>query len=85
MDLEIYRSLAERLNALPNGFPSTDDGRELKPLAKVDAVRCTGCGVCVIHCSTGALGLARRPEAEIKPVPRTHAEWGTQRAAARSL
>jgi Na+-translocating ferredoxin:NAD+ oxidoreductase subunit B len=30
-----YKRLAERLNALPNGFPSTDDGRELKLLAKI--------------------------------------------------
>jgi ferredoxin len=54
-------------------------------LAKVDAVRCTGCGVCVIHCSTGALGLARRPEEEVKPVPQTHADWGTLRSAERGL
>ena len=30
-----YKLLAERLNALPNGFPPTDDGRELKLLAKI--------------------------------------------------
>ena len=30
-----YKQLAERLNALPNGFPPTDDGRELKLLAKI--------------------------------------------------
>jgi len=54
-------------------------------LAKVDAVRCTGCGVCVIACSTGALGLVRRPEEEVKPVPRTHADWGAQRIAERGL
>ena len=30
-----YKLLAERLNALPNGFPPTDDGRELKLLAKL--------------------------------------------------
>ena len=30
-----YKQLAERLNALPNGFPPTDDGRELKLLAKL--------------------------------------------------
>lgn len=54
-------------------------------LAKVDAVRCTGCGVCVIHCSTGALGLVRRPEEEVKPVPRTDEEWGAQRIAERGM
>jgi electron transport complex protein RnfB len=30
-----YKQLAEQLNALPNGFPPTDDGRELKLLAKL--------------------------------------------------
>ena len=30
-----YKQLAERLNSLPNGFPATDDGRELKLLAKI--------------------------------------------------
>lgn len=35
MDMSSYKQLAERLNALPNGFPPTDDGRELKLLAKL--------------------------------------------------
>ena len=35
MDTSSYQQLAERLNALPNGFPSTDDGRELRLLAKL--------------------------------------------------
>ncbi len=35
MDTNAYKQLAERLNALPNGFPPTDDGRELKLLAKL--------------------------------------------------
>ena len=35
MDTSVYQQLAERLNALPNGFPPTDDGRELKLLAKI--------------------------------------------------
>ncbi|CAG1011520.1 hypothetical protein ANAEL_04200 [Anaerolineales bacterium] len=30
-----YKHLAERLNSLPNGFPPTNDGRELKLLAKI--------------------------------------------------
>ncbi len=30
-----YKRLAERLDALPNGFPSTDDGAELRLLAKL--------------------------------------------------
>jgi ferredoxin len=35
MDMRPYKKLAEQLNALPNGFPATDDGRELKLLAKI--------------------------------------------------
>ena len=30
-----YRQLAERLNALPNGFPPAADGAELRLLAKL--------------------------------------------------
>ncbi|HSQ39748.1 MAG TPA: 4Fe-4S dicluster domain-containing protein [Anaerolineales bacterium] len=55
------------------------------PLAIVNTVRCTGCGVCVITCSAGALGLVRRPEEEVKPVPQTYADWGAQRSAERGL
>jgi ferredoxin len=32
---QLYRRLAERLDALPNGFPPTDDGAELRLLAKL--------------------------------------------------
>jgi len=32
-----YKLLAERLDALPNGFPPTDDGAELRLLAKLFA------------------------------------------------
>jgi ferredoxin len=38
MDLmteQVYRQLADRLNALPNGFPSTEDGAELRILEKL--------------------------------------------------
>lgn len=30
-----YKRLAERLDCLPNGFPPTDDGTELKLLARL--------------------------------------------------
>jgi hypothetical protein len=30
-----YKRLAERLDALPNGFPPTEDGIELQLLAKI--------------------------------------------------
>src|SRR5512137_538472 len=35
MDENPYRQLADRLNALPNGFPPTADGAELRLLAKL--------------------------------------------------
>jgi electron transport complex protein RnfB len=35
MSEDPYRKLAERLDAIPNGFPSTDSGVELKLLAKI--------------------------------------------------
>jgi len=35
MENEAYKKLAERLDALPNGFPSTDNGAELRLLAKL--------------------------------------------------
>ena len=58
---------------------------ETRPTVKVNAVRCVGCGVCVINCSTEALGLARRPEEEVLHVPVTHTDWEAQRAAERGL
>ncbi len=33
--LEVYKRLAERLDNLPNGFPPTEDGAELKLLARL--------------------------------------------------
>ncbi len=35
MDLNVYRPLAQRLDELPNGFPATPDGIELRLLAKL--------------------------------------------------
>jgi electron transport complex protein RnfB len=35
MDQDVYRKLAERLDAIPNGFPSTESGVELRLLAKM--------------------------------------------------
>jgi Pyruvate/2-oxoacid:ferredoxin oxidoreductase delta subunit len=35
MEKTAYKKLAERLDALPNGFPPTDDGAELRLLAKL--------------------------------------------------
>jgi Na+-translocating ferredoxin:NAD+ oxidoreductase subunit B len=54
-------------------------------LAMVDRERCVGCGVCVLRCATDALVLVRRPPEEVKPIPRTRADWKQQRLAARGL
>lgn len=35
MESNAYKLLAEQLNALPNGFPPTNDGREIRLLAKL--------------------------------------------------
>ena len=35
MSKEVYKKLAERLDALPNGFPPTEDGVELEMLARL--------------------------------------------------
>ena len=35
MDMDAYKRLAEHLDALPNGFPPTEDGRELRILQKL--------------------------------------------------
>jgi electron transport complex protein RnfB len=35
MSQEIYRKLAQRLDAIPNGFPATESGVELRLLAKI--------------------------------------------------
>jgi len=35
MSEEIYRKLAQRLDAIPNGYPATESGVELRLLAKM--------------------------------------------------
>lgn len=54
-------------------------------LVRVDQDRCVGCGVCVLTCPQSALVLVRRPLEEVKPIPRTPADWQHQRLAARGL
>jgi len=35
LDTNVYRKLAQRLDAIPNGFPETESGVGLKLLAKI--------------------------------------------------
>lgn len=54
-------------------------------LAQVSLLRCVGCGVCVPVCPDGALGLVRRSEQDVLPVPLNIMDWGMQRAHSRHL
>ena len=51
----------------------------------VDEVRCVGCGLCVIECSTGALSMARRPKGQVPDPPTNLKDWMLQRAEAREI
>ena len=46
---------------------------------------CTGCGVCILACSTDALKLVRRSDEEILVPPQTEEEWRHLRAEARGI
>ncbi len=61
------------------------DALTLESVAVVDGIRCVGCGVCVLSCSNEAMGLVRRPDDEILPIPATLDDWGARRSAARGL
>jgi ferredoxin len=54
-------------------------------LVQIDVQRCVGCGVCVPACPDEALGLIRRQEEDILPVPVNIMDWGMQRAQSRHL
>jgi len=41
--------------------------------------------VCILACSTDALKLVRRPEAEIVTPPQTEEEWRQSRAVMRGI
>lgn len=57
MDLEVYKQLAERLDAIPNGFPKTISGVELRLLAKIFTPEEAGLAA--------VMRLHREPAAEI--------------------
>ena len=52
-------------------------------MIQISQVSCVGCGVCVPHCEELALKLVRRPENDIVDIPKTEADWQTQRAKVR--
>jgi electron transport complex protein RnfB len=54
-------------------------------IARVDRVRCVGCGLCTTVCSTGALRLERRPPGENPPIPSDFSDWMSQFADSRSM
>ncbi len=47
--------------------------------------RCIGCGLCVTTCTTGALSLVRKPEAEQPGVPRDLVDLHLRRGRARGV
>ena len=47
--------------------------------------RCIGCGLCVTTCTTGALSLVRKPEAEQPDVPRDLVDLHLRRGRARGV
>lgn len=91
---DVYELLASHLDALPNGFPRTESGIELKILKKifneeeaylVNRERCIGCGVCVSTCPTEAMLLVRKPEEQWVTPPATMRDWMIQRAKNRGI
>ncbi|MDT8305580.1 MAG: 4Fe-4S binding protein [Anaerolineae bacterium] len=52
-------------------------------IAEILGHRCIGCGLCVTTCPTGAATLQRRPEAEIRYVPRDTIEMHLRLGRAR--
>lgn len=47
--------------------------------------RCIGCGACVSSCTTEAIRLVRRPEAEQDTPPADLMDWTMKRAASRGI
>lgn len=52
-------------------------------VVEVNNLKCVGCGVCVLNCPNEALGLLRRPDEELMPVPETFHQWSAERMMAR--
>jgi electron transport complex protein RnfB len=51
--------------------------------AELNQERCIGCGLCVSTCTTGALTLVRKPEAEQRYIPKDIVAANLQLAQAR--
>lgn len=43
----------------------------VEEVAVIDLDRCIGCGLCVTRCPSDCIRLARKPEEDMQPVPRT--------------
>jgi formate hydrogenlyase subunit 6/NADH:ubiquinone oxidoreductase subunit I len=59
---------------------SLDDG-----IIYVDRDRCIGCGLCITTCPNDALALQRKPESELRPLPRTNVETHLQLGKTRGV
>ena len=57
--------------------------RMVEEKAVIDLDRCIGCGLCVTTCSTGALELVRKPEAELYEPPQSGVDTYTRIAVER--
>ena len=53
-------------------------------VAVISEEKCVGCGVCIPTCPVDALQLFKRPAEEIKPPPKTEADWAKLRSVSRS-
>ena len=71
MDENLYRRLAERLDAIPNGFPSTESGVELRLLEKIFTPEEANLGAVMRLTKEPAADIASRAGVDLKEAYRT--------------